>query len=225
MLVGIAGSLAGALTGVLFKLVLVFVMVAFILLAQPYTEGKVRKAFSSDIADRVVRISSAISRQMSSYLAMQFLLSLLTGILVWLCLTLIGVDAAVTWGALAFVLNFVPTIGSIVAGVPPVLLAFLQFDSVWPAVWALVCVVAINQVIGNILSPKLMGDRLDLSPMTILASLLFWGWLWGVAGMFLSVVIACSIRIVCENIEALRPIAVMMQSGKRLQEQSPPAPA
>ncbi len=215
-LVGIAGKWTGAVLGLLLRLIMIFIMAAFMLLAQPYTENKIRNAFEPEIARRVSKILGSISRQLSHYLAVQFFLSLTTGLLVWLICRIVGVDAAATWGGLAFILNFIPTIGSIIAAVPPVLLALLQFESVWPAVWTLVGILAVNQVIGNIVTPKIMGDQMNLSPMTILLALLFWGWLWGIAGAFLSVIIVASIKIVCENIEPLRPISVLMESGKRM---------
>jgi predicted PurR-regulated permease PerM len=133
----------------------------------------------------------------------------------------VGLEAAPTWGALAFFLNFIPTVGSILAGIPPVLLALLQFyPSAGPALIILIAVVVINQALGNIVAPKIMGDQLNLSPVVILLSVMFWGWLWGIAGAFLSVVITCSIKIVCENIPMLHPVSVMMSSGKAIRKQA-----
>ena len=130
-------------------------------------------------------------------------------------LEIIGVDFAVTWGALAFFLNFIPTVGSIVASIPPILLALIQFyPSFWPGIITLFSVMTIQLGMGNALAPKLMGDHLNLSPVVVLLSLLFWGWLWGIVGALLSIPIAAAIKIVCENIETLHPISVMMGSGK-----------
>jgi predicted PurR-regulated permease PerM len=95
------------------------------------------------------------------------------------------------------------------------LLAFVQFyPSIWPGVITLLSVLTIQMGMGNALAPKLMGDRLNLSPVVVLLSLLFWGWLWGVVGALISIPIAAAIKIVCENIETLQPISVMMGSGK-----------
>jgi predicted PurR-regulated permease PerM len=121
----------------------------------------------------------------------------------------------VTWGALAFFLNFIPTVGSIVASIPPILLALVQFyPSLWPGVVTLLSMMTIQLGMGNALAPKVMGDQLNLSPVVVLLSLLFWGWLWGIVGALLSIPIAAAIKIVCENIETLHPISVMMGSGK-----------
>ena len=151
----------------------------------------------------------SISSQIGKYLALQFFISLATGLCVWLALIILGVDFPVTWGALAFFLNFIPTVGSIAASIPPILVALVQFPSFWPAVFTLIVLLVIQMTIGNIISPKIMGDRLHLSPMVVLVSLVFWGWLWGLWALC-SVPIASAIKIVCENIEALRPISVMM---------------
>jgi predicted PurR-regulated permease PerM len=125
------------------------------------------------------------------------------------------VDFAVTWGALTFILNFIPTIGSIIASVPPILVALVQFHpSLLPAFATLASVLAIQMIMGNVISPKVLGDRLNLSPVVVLLSLVFWGWLWGFVGAILAVPIASAIRIVCENIEALHPIGVLMGSGR-----------
>ena len=197
------------------RLGLVMIFLIFLLLGKPYFQPKVRTAFSAVDADRISQILNSISTQIGRYLYIQLLVSLGTGVLVGASLRLIGVDFAITWGALAFFLNFIPTVGSIIASIPPILLAVLQFyPSPWPAVTTLAVVLSIQMVIGNVLAPKVMGDRLNLSPVVVLLSLVFWGWLWGFVGALLSVPIAVAIKIVCENIEPLHPISVMMGSGK-----------
>ena len=202
------------------QLVLVIIFLFFILLGKPFFRYKILKYFSSEDADQIARITFSINGQIRRYLSLQFLISFTTGILVWLALEFIGVDFAVTWGALAFFLNFIPTVGSIVATIPPVLLALVQFyPSFWPAVITLLSVTAIQMAMGNALAPKILGDQLNLSPVVVLLSLLFWGWLWGFVGALISIPIAAAIKIVCENIQTLHPISVMMGSGKTFQRE------
>jgi MFS family permease len=107
---------------------------------------------------------------------------------------------------------FVLFIGSTFAAIPPILIAVLKFDSIMPAVWVAVYFTVINVVLGGLVEPRLMGQRLNLSPLLVILSLLFWGWLWGVTGMALSVPIMASIKIVCENIPQLRFVSVLMSS-------------
>ncbi len=208
-------TLPGLLVAFVSKLVMVLIFLVFMLLGKPYFKYKIQNAFKPGLADSITRVLETISRQIGRYLGVQLLVSLLTGILVWLVLFLLRVDFALTWAALAFFLNFVPTVGSIVASIPPILLALVQFyPNYWIGVACTVCLLAIHNGIGNVLVPKIMGDELNLSPVVILLSLVFWGWLWGVVGALLSIPIAAIIKIVCENVDSLRPISVMMGSGR-----------
>ena len=209
------GAAAGAGLSFLYNLFLVIIFLVFLLLGKPYFKYKLLKALPENEANRVDAIFSAIAAQLSRYLSAQVAISLATGIFVWLALTLIKVDFAVTWGILAFFLNFIPTIGSIAASIPPILLALVQFyPRFGPGIAAAICLLTIQMVVGNGIAPKVMGDKLNLSPVVVLVSLIFWGWLWGITGALLSIPIASEIKIVCENIEPLRPISIMMGSGK-----------
>jgi len=208
-------TLSGSVFAFASKLVLVVVFLFFILLGKPFFKYKILKSFDQERANQLSDITFSITTQIRHYLSLQFLISSVTGVLVWLALALIGVDFAVTWGALAFFLNFIPTVGSIAASIPPILLALVQFyPSIWPAVATLITLLTIQLSIGNGIAPKILGDQLNLSPVVILLSLLFWGWLWGIVGALLSVPVTAALKIVCENIDTLQPISVMMGSGK-----------
>jgi AI-2 transport protein TqsA len=211
---------SGSLMSFVSNLIMVFIFLGFMLMAKPYFQFKIKKAFSPDQAGRVTHIIESISRQIGGYLILQFFISLLTGVLVWVALSIIGVDFAGTWGVLAFILNFIPTVGSIIASILPILVATVQFfPNYWPPIICLLSLLSIQMVMGNVVSPKVLGDRLNMSPVAILLSLLFWGWLWGIIGALLSVPFTAAIMIVCENIEPLRPISIMMGSGKRYQRE------
>lgn len=208
--------LSGSLVSILSSLVMVFIFLVFMLAGQPYFKLKVVKAFSSERAEQFTVVLTSITSQITRYLSAQFLISLATGIFIWAALALIGVDFPITWGALAFFLNFIPTVGSIIASIPPILLSVVQFyPELLPAGITLLAVLTIQLVIGNGIAPKVMGERLNLSPVVVLVSLLFWGWLWGVVGALLSIPITTAIKIGCENIPALRPISVLMGSGRK----------
>ena len=208
-------TMSGSVFAFASKLVLVVVFLFFILLGKPFFKYKILKSFSQEKANQLSEITFSITAQIRRYLSLQFLISSVTGFLVWFALELIGVDFAITWGAMAFFLNFIPTVGSIAASIPPILLALIQFyPSIWPGVFTLISLLTIQLGIGNGIAPKVLGDQLNLSPVVILLSLLFWGWLWGIVGALLSVPVTAAIKIVCENIEPLQPISVMMGSGK-----------
>ena len=126
-------TLSGSLFSFFSNLVLVIIFLIFIFAGQPYFKFKLRKALSSEYADHMATMVTSISAQISHYLSLQFLISAVTGSVVWGALTIIGVDFAATWGALAFFLNFIPTVGSILASIPPIFIAFIQYyPSVWP---------------------------------------------------------------------------------------------
>jgi len=212
---------SGSVLSFITNLLMVMIFLVFLLLGKPYFGYKLRKALSPAMAERVEGVVLSIGGGISRYLYIQFVISFVTGFLVWFALTLVKVDFAITWGALAFFLNFIPTLGSIVASIPPILLAFIQYyPQVWPAVMAASLILVIQQVLGNIITPKVMGDNLNLSPVVVLLSLIFWGWLWGPVGAILSVPLASAIKIFCENVEPLKPISIMMGSGKAYQREA-----
>ena len=213
-------SLSGMLISLSSKIVMILIVTAFLLIEQRDFGKKLESAFPSRIADKIGDVIGSITHQVSSYLLLQVMISLATGICVWLALWAIGVEFALTWGVLAFVLNFIPTIGSIIASIPPILIALVQFapDSYLPAVITAGALLAIQMTIGNVISPRVMGDQLNLSPVAVLVSLLFWSWLWGAGGALLSVPFTAAIKIVCDNIGPLSPAGVLLGSGRAVRE-------
>ena len=198
------------------NLILVVIFLFFMLLGQPFSQYKVAKMFSVNRGRQVIHIFRTTSRGIRRYLLLQTIISAVTGVVVGVALSLLGVDFAITWGVLAFVLNVIPNIGSIVASIPPVLVAFVQYyPSLWPAIGTALALLAIQQTIGNFIAPKVLGDSLDLSPVVILLSLLFFGWMWGIMGAIISVPVAVAIKIICENIEGLEFIGILMSSGRK----------
>ena len=200
------------------KFVLTFVFLMFMMLEAPYLDEKIDAAFGKN-AKRVRNILSSISKQVSQYLGTLALISLATGVCVWLVLMFLDVKLAAGWGVLTFLLNFIPTVGSIIATIPPVVMAVIQFSpSLFKPFIVLVSLTAIQVTIGNIITPKVVGDRLGVSPIVILLSLLLWGMIWGIPGALLSTPIISIIKIVCENIPVLKFIAVLIGSGESVRK-------
>ncbi len=158
------------------------------------------------------------------YLAIKTAVSLGTGVLVAVWVALLGVDFPLLWGLLAFLLNYVPNLGSIIAAAPAVLLAMLQFGPGRALILALGYVV-VNVVAGNILEPRLLGKRLGLSTLTVFLSLVFWGWVLGPIGMILSIPLTMVLKIALERNEDTRWIAVLLGSGSELRTRPAEAPA
>ncbi|MBN1437645.1 MAG: AI-2E family transporter [Sedimentisphaerales bacterium] len=151
--------------------------------------------------------------QIRRYIAVKIALSLVTGILVWISLAILRLELASVFGILAFLLNFIPSIGSIIATLLPIPLAVAQFSSPWSIVGVILIPGTIQMVIGNGLEPKILGQGLKLHPVTVLLALAFWGLLWGPVGMILAVPITAIVRIVLSHFDTLRPLADLL-AGK-----------
>ncbi len=196
---------------------MILIFLVFMLLGKPFSQRKIEQAFAGDRAAKITNVTGSIAGQISRYLSLKVAISAVTAVLVYLVLVIMKVDFPITWAVFTFLLNFIPTVGSVIATVPPVLVALVKdYPDFWPAIVVLILLLFIQQTMGSFIEPKLMGNSLNLSPVVILLSLVFWGWLWGIVGALLSVPIAAAIKIVCENIEALKPISVMMGSGKNI---------
>lgn len=162
----------------------------------------------------VLEVLKRINRAVQNYLGLKTMISLVTGMLVAGALTLFQVPFALLWGVLAFLLNFIPNIGSLISVIPPVAITLFQFGSIPKALAVTVLLAAIQMTVGNVVEPKVMGKGLNLSPLVVLLSLVFWGWMWGIPGMFLSVPLTAAIKIAFEQVDSTRPVAVLMSGVK-----------
>lgn len=195
--------------------VIVGVFLVFFLVEAVYFKEKLSVAFEGKWAGQIKNISTDTMRQVSRYLSTKFVLSVVNGLLVGVFLSLIGVEFAVVWGVIQFVLNFIPSLGSIAVGVAASAFALLQFwPEPGPVVLTVIIMLGVNISIGFVLEPKVMGDRLGLSPIVVLISLLIWGWLLGFVGMIMAVPLMVIIRIVCENVPVLEPVSVLLGSRR-----------
>ena len=211
---GILLDAMGPFLSFISTLFLVLLFLIFILAGRGHILPKIDLAFSKERASKVCGVIQNIDSQIQRYLAIKTVVSLFTGIFALIVLMLFGVDFAILFGLLTFILNYIPNIGSFIATAFPVFIAVFQFETIWPAVWILVILVLIQQIMGAIIEPRLMGEGLDLSPLVILFFLFFWGWLWGIPGMILAIPIAAIVKIVTSNIPELSFIAVFMSKGK-----------
>ncbi|MFC2085281.1 AI-2E family transporter [Bacteroidota bacterium] len=188
----------------------IFIILMFLLAGRNQFIKKSHIAFKSEVSERIVKIVGNINKQIQQYLVAKTLISLLTAFLVMIVLYLFDLEFLGIWVLMTFLLNFIPTVGSLVATLLPVPMAIIQFDSLGMVVWMVICIAFIQIVIGNIIEPKIVEKRINLSPIILMFSLTLWGYLWGVIGMFLAVPIMVMLRIVFENIEGLRFLSVYM---------------
>lgn len=200
------GALSGVI-GVVRDGLFVVVTVGFLLAEAAGLPSKIQAAFH--VNDEGLGAWRRVLDDMTGYLLVKTKTSLLTAVLVGIAMWLLGVDYPVALGLLAFILNFVPVVGSIVAGVPAVLLALVD-HGLSSAVITAACYTAINVSIGSILEPRMMGARLGLSALVVFLSLVFWGFLLGPVGMFLSVPLTMLAKILLNNADDLRWLAIML---------------
>jgi predicted PurR-regulated permease PerM len=162
---------------------------------------------------RTQRVIQHISSQTQSYMRIKTVISLTTAFLSYLTMYFVGVDFAGFWAQLIFLLNFIPTIGSIIATILPCLLTILQFESWYPFIIVTTTLVSIQFTIGNIIEPKVIGKSVNLSGLVIIISLALWAKIWGIAGMFLCVPIMVILNIILANFEKTRPLAIILSSS------------
>jgi predicted PurR-regulated permease PerM len=205
----LAGSIFSALSSVLTNAFLILLTVVFILLEVADLPKKLRIVLKNP--ERSLSTIEKFSQDAKRYLVIKTLISAASGLAIWLWLLILGVDYPVLWGTLVFLLNYVPNIGSIIAALPAVLLALVQFG-VGSALLTVLGFLVVNGVIGNILEPKLMGRRLSLSALVVFLSLVFWGWVLGPIGMILSVPMTSLVKIALESYEETRGLAIMLGS-------------
>jgi len=207
---GIILSALGPFVSFVSELVLVFIFMTFMLAARGRMEKKIAQAFSEHQAAAIVHAVRKIDHQVQKYFAVHTLVCVMTGVLAGLILALFGLPFAVVFGVLTFILNYIPTLGSIIATALPVLLAAFFFESFGPALGILVLLMAVNLILGNAVEPRLMGKGLGLSPLLVFFSLFFGAWLWGIPGMMLAVPILAVLKIVFANIPPLKVLETIM---------------
>ncbi|MEE4114524.1 MAG: AI-2E family transporter [Marinilabiliaceae bacterium] len=208
---GILTDIFGVLTSLFGDVVTVLIFLLFILLEEPTFSKKLRAMYPDNnkhqhISEMIAKISTSIN----GYLTVKTFTSFLTGFLSYFCLLFIGVDAPLFWAFLIFILNYIPTIGSLIATLFPTIFAMLQFGDISPAILVVSIVGAIQILVGNILEPRIMGSSLNISPLVVIITLFVWGAIWGVLGMLLSVPITVMIIIVLSEFENTRPIAILL---------------
>lgn len=213
----ILGLAVSSVSSIFSNAVLILLYLIFILIESSSFKNKLNELYPNGAnKEHVDSILASINTSMSNYITLKTLTSFLTGFLSYIVLSIIGVDFAIFWAYLIFLLNFIPSIGSMIATVFPVLLALLQFGTLLQPGIVLIAVGSIQVLVGNFLEPKLMGNSLNVSPLVVLISLAFWGWLWGVVGMIISVPITIMMIIVCAQFKDLRWIAVILSSDGKL---------
>ncbi len=163
----------------------------------------------SDISGSI----DTVRKSIVSYVSIKSGISLLTGVVTWIVLAIFGLKFAFLFAMMTFLLNFIPSIGSIIAVVPPILIALIQFDSLVQPTAIFALLLGLQMTMGNIIEPKVMGNKLRLNTLSVIFGLVLWGYIWGIPGMLLSVPMMVLLKLIFDRIESLRFISVILGSG------------
>jgi len=212
-------QLATAVSSLVGQAGLVLVYVLFLLLEQRRFGAKLNALIADeDQQRRVQSILGRIQADLRTYVWIKTLTSVATGAISYTVLLIVGVDYAAFWAVIIFLLNYIPTIGSLLGVAFPAFLALVQFETPVPALVVAGVLGSVQFAIGNIVEPRMMGRSLNLSPLVVILSLVVWGNIWGVVGMFLCVPLTGMIMIAMSYITATRPIAVLLSSDGRVRQ-------
>lgn len=212
----ILSGVVNSLTELLGNAFLVGLYVLFLLIEESIFSKKLKAIFTDESRyEKVNGIVSKIEDAVTEYIGLKTLVSLITGILSYIVLLILGIDSPVFWAFLIFLLNFIPTIGSLVATIFPAIYMLFQFGELMPFVLVLSLVGAVQVIVGNIIEPRIMGNALNISSLVAILALSFWGWLWGITGMIISIPITVMIVIVFAQFPATRAVAILLSgTGK-----------
>jgi AI-2 transport protein TqsA len=191
----------------------VLIYLIFLIAERVSLPRRVARAFGETRAKEIMAVVETINRAVHDYIALKTLVSALQGLLSFAVLAAFGVEFAVMWGVLIFLFNFIPYIGSFVAVSLPIVLSFLQYaEEPWKPVLITVLLLLIQRIVDNFIEPRLAGQKLGVSPLIVLLSLAFWGWLWGIVGMVLAVPLTVIGKIILANIRETRPLATLISN-------------
>jgi predicted PurR-regulated permease PerM len=206
---GVIQNIFNSISGILGDIFIAIIFWIFMILGKDKFEERLKYAFEEK-REFVEKNLDSIDNQLQSYILIKTILNLIIGAIATLILWIYGIDFAIVWGLLTFILNYIPNIGPLISTVAPIIVALLEYGLGFTTISLSALLLISHNVIGNILEPHYMGRRMDLSPVFVLFSLIFWGWVWGIVGMFLAVPIAAAMKIIFGNIEPLKPFAVLM---------------
>ncbi len=214
-IMGFVSGFIGSVRSLLTDIFLVVLAMLFILLE--FSSFKYKVSLLNKIKPDTRKFVHRFTESMRHYLGLKFLVSLATGIVITMFMYLIGLDYPFLWGIIAFLLNFIPTIGSIIASIPAIVLALIQLGYADASLVAL-SYLGTNLLIGNLLEPRIMGDGLGLSTLVVFVSLIFWGWIFGIAGMLLAVPLTMSVKIALESSPSTEHLGIMLSSSRELRK-------
>lgn len=210
---GTASQILAAAGATLFSAVLVFFLTLIMLVEGPDWRRKISTVLDNQAREKSMDSVGIIADRLRRYLVARTVLGGITALLYAVWLWVFGIDLLFVWPLIAFVLSFVPTLGSMISGALPVIYAFIQKDF-GSALAVGAGIFVIEQVMGNYIDPRVQARQVSLSSLVVLVTLLVWGWIWGIAGTILAVPVTIAAMIICAHVDALRPVALMLSDAK-----------
>ena len=191
---------------------IIIIYILFLLLENHIFDRKLQAIHLNDPGNhaRIMRLLIDINKSIRDYVVLKTIVSFITGFLSYWILVFIGVDFPMFWAFLIFILNYIPNIGSLIATTFPALISLVQFGTIGPFLLVLAGVGSVQVIVGNFVEPKIMGTSLNLSPLAVILSLTFWGFIWGVVGMILAVPIMVILAIILAQFPSTRMIAILL---------------
>jgi len=221
---GFFTDLARSVADVLESAVLVLIYALFMLVELRSLPAKLAALFPNRARrQRVLQVLQRIDRDIHTYLGVKTAVSLTSALLAYILMRIVGLDFSEFWALLIFILHFIPTIGVILATIFPTLLAAVQFDHIGPCLAVGIGITAIAMLMGNIVEPNIMGETLNLSPLTVIIALILWGTVWGIVGAFLCVPLTVILVIVLSNFRATRWVSILLSKTGKVHFGDPPA--
>jgi AI-2 transport protein TqsA len=211
-----------SITSFIFGVVLIFFLVLFMLLESELFAWKFSNMFGGALAEETKNIIDEINAQIRGYIQVRFYVFVGLSIAITIGLLILNVQYAYIWGPLAGLLNIIPYIGAFMGAIPPVILAGIQHNSILYMVYVAAFFLILQTIEGNYITPELTKTSVDLNAVTALISLLYWGWIWGGIGLFLAVPITAAIKVICDHIEPLKPIGILLGTERNTHKQEPP---
>lgn len=209
----ILANMLGSFTGS-FSLFLIF----YVLILAGITNYKRYLNFVAGEVEKNTLLSNfeTVQRAIYSYIIIKILISFLTGLIVFITCLIFQINFAFFWGFLIFILNFIPSVGSIVGSVPPILMCFIQYDSFNVTLLFFIIIATLQFMMGNFIEPRILGSRLQLNTLSVVVGLVFWGYLWGIPGMLVAVPLLVLMKLIFEQFPSTRILARVMGTSKLL---------
>lgn len=197
------------------NVILVSIIAFFLIMEADVFKRNLTLAFGRERQYLTSKIMTEINRQISSYFALKFIITVGLAIVYTGGLLIMGIDYAYIWGPLAALISLVPIIGAYAGAIPPMIVAAIQYNSAWWMLWVFIFFLIVQFFESYVVSPKVFGYQANLNLTTVLVSTIIWGWMWGIIGIILAVPMTAAVKVICTNIEPLHPIARILEGKIR----------